>query len=104
MPICLRFDAHVIWRAFSLAFANTGNKIAARIAIIAITTSNSISVNAFLKDDAMVSAFLKGKGMPRAAKTLRNTCVRRPDEDCVCVIHLPPQFTCSPIKPWLRAD
>jgi hypothetical protein len=33
--------------AFSRACAKTGNNIAANIAIIAITTSNSISVNAF---------------------------------------------------------
>jgi len=32
-------------RAFSLAFANTGKRIAARIAMIAITTNNSIKVN-----------------------------------------------------------
>jgi len=32
--------------AFSLALASAGNNIAARMAMIAITTSNSISVNA----------------------------------------------------------
>ncbi len=35
-------------RAFSRARAKTGNKIAARMAIMAITTSNSIEVNADL--------------------------------------------------------
>jgi hypothetical protein len=34
----------VVALAFSLARANTGNKIAASIAIMAITTSNSIRV------------------------------------------------------------
>ena len=33
-------------RAFSLAFDSAGSSIAARIAMIAMTTSNSISVNA----------------------------------------------------------
>jgi hypothetical protein len=36
----------VVWRAFSRAWANTGKRIAASIAIIAITTSNSIRVKA----------------------------------------------------------
>jgi hypothetical protein len=35
---------HAAALAFSLACANTGNRIAAKIAMIAITTSNSISV------------------------------------------------------------
>src|ERR1043165_2972178 len=33
-----------VWRAFSRAWAKTGKRIAARIAIMAITTSSSISV------------------------------------------------------------
>src|SRR5437660_8720765 len=43
-PICLKFDWHVDERARSRAWAKTGNKIAARMAIMAITTSSSISV------------------------------------------------------------
>ena len=39
------FDLHVVSRALPRARANTGNRIAARIAMIAITTSNSMSVN-----------------------------------------------------------
>jgi len=35
---------HAVWRAFSLALANTGNKMAANTAMIAMTTSNSMSV------------------------------------------------------------
>jgi len=38
------FEAQAVWRAFSRALANTGKRIAARIAMIAITTSNSMSV------------------------------------------------------------
>src|SRR5438132_1389249 len=34
-----------VWRAFARAWAKTGKRIAARMAMIAITTSNSISVN-----------------------------------------------------------
>src|SRR5689334_8570779 len=37
------FDMQLAWRALSLALENTGNKRAARIAIIAITTNSSIS-------------------------------------------------------------
>src|SRR5215475_13115426 len=49
------FQPYIIWRllfmqrtamVFALAFANTGRSIAARIAMMAITTSNSIKVNA----------------------------------------------------------
>ena len=44
MAICFMLLAQADLRAASFALANTGNKIAARIAIIAITTSSSISV------------------------------------------------------------
>src|SRR5438552_2209810 len=44
-PICLLFERQVASRAFSRACANTGNRIAARMAIMAITTSNSMRVN-----------------------------------------------------------
>jgi hypothetical protein len=40
----LRLEVHCVKRAFRRAVAKTGNRIAARMAIIAITTSNSISV------------------------------------------------------------
>lgn len=43
-----RFAAHLALRPDSLALANTGNKIAARIAIMAMTTSSSISVKPLL--------------------------------------------------------
>jgi hypothetical protein len=38
------FDMQEAWRAFPLARAKTGNRIEARIAMIAMTTSSSISV------------------------------------------------------------
>src|SRR5687768_15327863 len=43
-PICFMLLRQEAARAFSRAWAKTGNRMAARIAIIAITTSNSISV------------------------------------------------------------
>src|ERR1039458_2370300 len=45
-PSCLLLLVQLACRAFSRALANTGNRIAARIAMMAMTTSNSISVNA----------------------------------------------------------
>jgi len=39
------FDRQLAVLAFSRALANTGNRMAAKMAMIAITTSNSISVN-----------------------------------------------------------
>jgi hypothetical protein len=43
-PICLKLLIQLAVLAFSLALANTGNRIAAKMAIMAITTSSSISV------------------------------------------------------------
>jgi hypothetical protein len=40
---------HWVLRALSRARANTGNKIAAKMAIIAITTNSSISVKPLLR-------------------------------------------------------
>src|ERR1051326_7688013 len=44
-PRFLTLEVQAVWRAFSRAWAKTGNRIAARIAIMAMTTSSSISVN-----------------------------------------------------------
>jgi hypothetical protein len=38
------FEMHAAWRALARACAKTGNRIAARIAMIAITTKSSMSV------------------------------------------------------------
>ena len=43
--ICLRFPAQAVRLAFSLAFRRVGNNKAARIAMIAMTTITSSSVN-----------------------------------------------------------
>ena len=44
MPSCFRLERQLVLRAFSRARANTGKRIAAKMAIIAITTSSSIKV------------------------------------------------------------
>src|SRR5436853_4874272 len=44
-PICFRLDWQLAWRDFSRAWAKTGKRMAARMAMIAMTTSSSISVN-----------------------------------------------------------
>src|SRR2546425_4308507 len=45
MPICRALERQVAPRAFSRAWANTGNKMPARIAIIDMTTRSSMRVN-----------------------------------------------------------
>jgi hypothetical protein len=45
---CFMFDWQLACRAFSLALANTGKRMAARTAMIAMTTSNSVSVKPLL--------------------------------------------------------
>src|ERR1035437_8564778 len=44
MAICLKLLRHWMRLAFSLAFARAGNNMAARMAIMAMTTSSSIRV------------------------------------------------------------
>src|ERR1041385_6124436 len=46
MPHCLRLLAHCALTAADFALLNAGNNIAARMAIMAITTRSSINVNA----------------------------------------------------------
>src|SRR5581483_5295376 len=50
-PSCFRLLAQTLRLAFSFAACNAGKSIAARIAMIAITTSSSIRVNARRIDD-----------------------------------------------------
>lgn len=49
MTICLLLETQVVFFAASFARANTGNRIAARMAIIAMTTRSSIRVNPFVR-------------------------------------------------------
>ncbi len=57
MPICFRLPIQVVRRAFSRAAASAGNSMAARTAMMAMTTSSSISVNAatFLREDDFIA-------------------------------------------------
>jgi hypothetical protein len=41
-------DVQLAWRALSRAFDSAGNSIAAKMAMMAMTTSSSINVNDFL--------------------------------------------------------
>ncbi len=45
-PTWRRLDRHYVAKPFCLADDNAGNSIAARMAMMAMTTSNSIKVNA----------------------------------------------------------
>src|ERR1051325_9163667 len=60
---CLILLMHDVFRAASRALANTGNRIAASIAMIAMTTSNSMRVNARLLR-LMLFSPLTGWGRP----------------------------------------
>src|SRR3954470_10819427 len=63
MPHCRKLLMHCVVFARPLALASAGSRSAARIAMIAITTSNSMSVNAlglFLSNDMGRSEFFSG--------------------------------------------
>src|SRR5438128_7446147 len=45
-PICLQLERQAVCRALSRAWAKNGKRIAARIALMAMTTSSSMRVNA----------------------------------------------------------
>src|SRR5690242_11350613 len=65
VPICFRLLRQEIARAFSRACAKTGKRIAARIAMIAITTRSSIRVKPVLRLDLLqhiLATSLLGKG------------------------------------------
>src|SRR5689334_17218978 len=49
VPTCFTFERQEMARALARACAKTGKRIAARIAMMAMTTSNSISVKADLR-------------------------------------------------------
>ncbi len=54
-PICLQLDKHDVDLALSRAWAKTGNRMAARIAMMAMTTSNSIRVKPLFDVDIVYS-------------------------------------------------
>ena len=87
-PICLRLLRQLVRRAFSRA--KTGNKIAARIYIIAITTNNSISVKALIRFDIRNSLNKSTFSMPLSPKTVTqvsNLTCNNPLIFAVCGIH-----------------
>ena len=49
IPNCRTFETHIVLRAPSRALAKTGNRMAARMAMMAITTRSSIRVKARLR-------------------------------------------------------
>src|SRR5579862_4671113 len=55
---CLWLLRQLVWMAFCLAWSSTGNSIAARMAIMAITTSSSIKVKPRMFDFIFILAFL----------------------------------------------
>src|ERR1051325_9163210 len=56
--ICLTLLKHFTWFARALAFASAGRSIAARMAMIAMTTRSSISVNPLEARGIVVGDFL----------------------------------------------
>src|SRR5947207_907067 len=74
---CLVLLVQDAWRAAARACANTGNRIAARIAMIAMTTSSSISVKPRFRDNMdYYLPILKDEKFARRAKgqVLRPVC------------------------------
>src|SRR5438093_8783682 len=54
------FERQADCRAFSRAWAKTGNRMAARMAMMAMTTSSSINVNPSRRRDAVMELLLLG--------------------------------------------
>src|SRR5262249_452013 len=82
VPNCLQFDRHPVARALSRAWAKTGKRIAAKIAMIAITTSSSMSVNPLrrsmkgssFKDDLAAVLSSGRRATKRSAAGFKRTC------------------------------
>src|SRR5438552_19078400 len=58
IPHCFRLDRQLVWSALRLALAMAGSNMAARMAMMAITTSNSIKVNPRAPGDNFGSVFI----------------------------------------------
>ena len=61
-------------RAFSRAWANTGKRIAARMAMMAITTSSSISVKAGSTFISVYYSLLRARSIPDGAGVAPSQC------------------------------
>src|SRR5947208_685956 len=74
---CFRLEVHMVARAFSRAWANTGKRMAARMAMMAITTRSSISVNAERRGVRLiVLSFLSWHASGITAGTRASRCYR----------------------------
>src|SRR4051812_28638992 len=81
-PTCFMFDRQAAPRAFSRAWANTGKRIAAKMAIMAITTSSSIRVNPRVLPDAeTMTASLQGWAHGPGQVKSQNAKGKSPGED-----------------------
>ncbi|CAN5688762.1 hypothetical protein BH11ARM2_BH11ARM2_10010 [soil metagenome] len=60
VPSCLAWLREAVFLAATLAWAKTGNRMAARIAMIAITTSSSMRVKALFWDLCMTRSDKEG--------------------------------------------
>jgi hypothetical protein len=67
---------HLMLRAFSFAWASAGNNMLARIPMMAMTTSNSISVKAAHSAGSVVMPFLKDNRRNGRAALLRRRAWR----------------------------
>src|SRR5712691_7899467 len=76
-PICFWLERQVALRAFSRAWAKTGNRIAARMAMIAMTTRSSMRVKA--RQRLMVGVLLRArvrKALQLEARLGNRHCIR----------------------------
>jgi hypothetical protein len=72
VPSCFRLLKQDVVLADALAWANTGKRIAAKMAMIAMTTSSSISVNALFRFILTSNSTLNCQdSTPVLAKTIR---------------------------------
>src|SRR5262245_48619965 len=79
VPICFWFERQAACRALLRACAKTGNKMAARIAMMAMTTSSSINVNAFARRAREFRIRIAPPSFPRQAweKTLHRAVLEQ---------------------------
>src|SRR5436190_12297754 len=94
--ICFKLPMQVVRIALSLALDNAGKSIAARMAMIAITTSNSINVKPALSDNAAV--LIKPARVRAGARLARTDAWCRHSESTAGVF----MSTCSEMVKYAR--
>src|SRR5439155_24408591 len=75
MPICRRLLMQLADLPFSFAFANAGNNIPARMAMIAMTTSSSINVKAAKIERRLLGVRLINSRLVLGADPRKRCCV-----------------------------